>query len=98
MAGKTHYNVEFTDTTLDQNTQYKMNIKAPAGVDLASVTGMTYDWQPDGSGNISVSNDSTVNTQAQAEALVKINEQQTMILGETVKALTSALEMLKNED
>lgn len=65
-GGKTNYLVEFSDTTADQDTRYKMDIRAPAGVDLASVTGMTYDWRPDGSGAIAVSNDGTLSTQGQA--------------------------------
>lgn len=74
--GKTVYNVEFSDTTTDQNTQYKMNIKAPAGVDLASVTGMTYDWMPDGSGAISVSQKGNVNTESQASLIQQVGQQQ----------------------
>jgi len=86
--GKTHYNVEFTDTTEDQDTVYKMNIKAPAGVDISSVAGMTYDWRPDGSGNIAVSNDSTINTEVQAATLLEINRQQAEALNKALSALT----------
>lgn len=74
--GKTVYNVEFADVTSDQNTQYKMNIKAPAGVDLASVTGMSYDWQPDGSGKINVSQKGNVNTESQASLIGELGQQQ----------------------
>ena len=70
LNGKTSYNVEFSDTTAEQDTRYKMNIKAPAGVDLASVTGMTYDWK-DGEGRIAVSQDQTIDTTAQSDALVQ---------------------------
>lgn len=76
LSGKTSYNVEFIDQTADQNTQYKMNIKAPAGVDLASVTGMTYDWRPDRSGAISVSQQGNVDTNGQAAMLTEISRQQ----------------------
>ncbi len=91
VMGKTQYNVEFSDVTEDQNTQYKMNIKAPAGVDLASVTGMTYKWQPDGSGNISVSNDNNVNTETQAVMLTEINAQQTQALLQSMQMMQSIL-------
>ena len=89
--GKTQYNVEFSDVTEDQNTQYKMDIKAPAGVDLASVTGMTYNWQPDGSGNISVSNDNVIDTKAQAVMLTEINAQQTQALLQSLQMMQSIL-------
>jgi len=91
VMGKTQYNVEFSDVTEDQNTQYKMNIKAPAGVDLASVTGMTYNWQPDGSGNISVSNDNVINTETQAVMLTEINAQQTQALLQSMQMMQSIL-------
>lgn len=91
LMGKTHYNVEFQDTTTEQNTVYKMNIKAPAGVDIASVAGMNYSWTPDGSGNISVSNDSAVNTETQAAALVEINAQQTQALMQSMQMMQSIL-------
>lgn len=76
VMGKTHYNVEFVDQTANQNTQYKMDIKAPAGVDLATVTGMTYDWQPDGSGAISVSQQGNVDTKGQAAMITEVSRQQ----------------------
>lgn len=76
VAGKTHYNVEFSDTTAEQATVYKMDIKAPAGVDLATVTGMTYDWKPDGSGAISVSQQGNVDTTTQAVMIAEVSRQQ----------------------
>lgn len=76
VAGKTHYNVEFSDVTADQSTQYKMDIKAPAGVDLASVTGMSYDWTPDGSGAISVSSQGKLDTSGQAAMITEVSRQQ----------------------
>ena len=76
VGGKTTYNVKFSDVTADQNTNYEMHIKAPAGVDLASVTGMTYDWKPDGSGAINVSQKGNVETQGQAELIGQLGQQQ----------------------
>lgn len=87
LAGKTHYNVEFSDTTAEQDTRYRMNIKAPAGVDLASVTGMTYDWNPDGSGKISVSQDQATDTRAQADALVQSTAASMSAMAETMKII-----------
>lgn len=75
LAGKTSYDVQFSDTTADQDTQYRMKIKAPAGADLASITGMVYDWNPDGTGHIAVSQDQTTDTTAQADALVQSTAQ-----------------------
>jgi uncharacterized protein YceK len=76
VGGKTHYNVEFSDVTADQATNYKMDIKAPAGVELATVTGMTYNWTPDGSGNISVSERGNVDTSGQAALIAEVSRQQ----------------------
>ena len=91
LAGKTNYNVEFTDTTADQNTTYKMQIKAPAGVDLASVTGMSYDWQPDGSGGIRVSSDAGIDTTQQAAAAVEVGRQQIEAMNVVLNALAPIL-------
>lgn len=91
LAGKTNYNVEFSDTTADQNTVYKMNIKAPAGVDLASVTGMSYDWQPDGSGGIRVSTDAGVDTTQQAAAAVEVGRQQIEAINLVLNALAPVI-------
>lgn len=91
LAGKTHYNVEFQDTTTDQNTVYKMEIKAPAGVDLASVTGMSYDWQPDGSGGIRVSSDAGVDTTQQAAAAVEVGRQQIEAINLVLNALAPVI-------
>ena len=75
VMGKTNYSVEFSDVTADQATNYRMHVKAPAGVDLATVTGMTYDWDADG-GAISVSQQGAVNTEAQAQAIAELSRQQ----------------------
>ena len=75
VSGKTHYDVEFSDVTADQATNYRMAIKAPAGADLASLTGMTYDWNPDGSGGIAVSQDQTTDTRGQATLIADVNAQ-----------------------
>lgn len=86
-GGKTNYLVEFSDTTADQDTRYKMDIRAPAGVDLASVTGMTYDWRPDGSGAIAVSNDGTVSTQGQAALQAQYTAQQFEAFGQLLQTI-----------
>lgn len=91
LAGKTNYDVEFTDTTADQNTTYRMKIKAPAGVDLASVTGMSYDWEPDGSGGIRVSSDAGVDTTQQAAAAVEVGRQQIEAMNVVLNALAPIL-------
>lgn len=75
-GGKTNYNVEFTDTLEGQSTTYKMAISAPAGTELDSITGMTYNWNPDQSGAISVSNNGTLNTQGQAALQAQYTTQQ----------------------
>lgn len=75
VMGKTNYSVEFSDVTAEQATNYRMNVKAPAGVDLATVTGMTYDWSDEG-GAISVSQQGNVNTEVQAQAIAEISRQQ----------------------
>lgn len=91
LNGKTSYDVQFSDTTADQDTQYRMKIKAPAGADLASITGMVYDWNPDGTGHIAVSQDQTTDTTAQAATLAEINAQSTAAMAESVRQL---LEMI----
>lgn len=91
VAGKTVYNVKFSDVTTDQNTNYEMHIKAPAGVDLASVTGMTYDWKPDGSGAINVSQKGNVNTETQAALVQQVSQQQVESLTVFLNALAPLL-------
>lgn len=95
VGGKTHYNVEFSDVTAEQSTNYKMNIRAPAGVELASMTGMQYGWKPDGSGEISVSQDQTSDSTAQAALISEVNRQQVeafqQILSTTLNALAPYL-------
>lgn len=91
LAGKTSYQVEFSDTTADQDTQYRMSIKAPAGVDIASVTGMTYDWNPDGSGKIAVSQDQATDTTAQADALVQSTAASMAAMADILRMLTPVL-------
>jgi len=91
LAGKTNYSVEFQDTTAEQNTVYKMNIKAPAGVELDSITGMTYDWQPDGSGAINVSNQGAMDTTQQAAAAVEIGRQQIEAINMVLNALAPVI-------
>jgi PBP1b-binding outer membrane lipoprotein LpoB len=91
LAGKTNYSVEFQDTTADQNTTYRMQIKAPAGVDLASVAAMSYDWQPDGSGGIRVSSDAGIDTTQQAAAAVEVGRQQIEAINLVLNALAPVI-------
>lgn len=91
VGGKTHYNVEFSDVTAEQATNYKMNIRAPAGVELASMTGMQYNWKPDGSGEISVSQDQTSDSTAQAALISEVNRQQVEVFRQILDTTLSAL-------
>lgn len=91
VRGKTSYNVEFSDVTSDQATNYKMNIKAPAGVDIASVTGMTYGWKPDGSGDISVSSQGSLDTSGQAAMITEVSRQQVEAFKAGLDAALSSL-------
>jgi len=99
LAGKTNYSVEFQDTTADQNTVYKMQIKAPAGVELDSITGMTYDWNPDGSGGINVSQQGGMDTTQQAAAAVEVGRQQLEAINMVLNALAPVIgQKLQSDD
>lgn len=74
--GKTHYDVKFSDVTPEQATNYSMEIKAPAGAELASITGMRYVLRPDGTWEIAVSQDQTTDTTGQAAMLTELSRQQ----------------------
>lgn len=87
LAGKTKYSVSFSDTTAEQSTNYQMDIRAPAGVDLAGLTGMSYDWKPDGSGRIAVNSEQTADTRTQAATLAEVNAQQAAMLQTLINAL-----------
>lgn len=76
VGGKTAYNVEFSDITAEQATTYRMNIRAPAGVDVAGLTGMSYDWAGDGSGRIAVNSEQAVDSLAQATLIAEVSRQQ----------------------
>lgn len=76
VGGKTAYNVEFSDITAEQATTYRMNIRAPAGVDIAGLTGMSYDWAGDGSGRIAVNSEQAVDSTAQATLIAEVSRQQ----------------------
>ena len=91
VSGKTKYSVEFQDNTAEQNTLYKMDIKAPAGVELDSITGMTYDWLPDGSGAINVSQSGTVDSTAQAELIKEVSKQQVEAMNMMLNSLAPFL-------
>lgn len=87
LAGKTRYDMEFIDKTAEQDTQFRVNIAAPAGVEVANLASMNYKWQPDGGGAIAVAGDTTADTTAQAQTLEKVGAQQ-------VQALVSLLAIL----
>lgn len=72
ISGKTKIETSFSDVLGpdgSQNTQYNQKLEAPAGVEAKDLASMTYDWSPDGGGNIAVSTDSNANTMGQAELL-----------------------------
>lgn len=87
LAGKTRYSVTFSDTTAEQATNYQMDIRAPAGVDVAGLTGMSYDWQPDGSGRIAVNSEQAADTRTQAATLAEVNAQHAAMLQTLINAL-----------
>lgn len=76
LAGKTHYDMEFIDKTAEQDTQFRVNIAAPAGVEVANLASMNYRWNPDGSGAIAVAGDTTADTTVQAATISEVNRQQ----------------------
>lgn len=95
VGGKTKYNVEFSDVTADQATNYRMDIRAPAGVELEGLTGMNYDWRPDGSGSIGVSAQSSVDSSTQAALIAEVSKQQIQAFQEAFQAgLNTALNAL----
>ena len=72
VGGKTEIETTFSDVVGPdgvQNTQYNQKLKAPAGVEAKDLASMTYDWNPDQSGSISVSSDRSADTMGQAELL-----------------------------
>jgi hypothetical protein len=91
LAGKTKYSVTFSDATAEQTTNYQMQIRAPAGVDLAGLTGMSYDWDAAGAGRIAVNSEQTVNTETQAATLAEVNAQQAQMLQTLVNALAPVI-------
>lgn len=91
VGGRTHYNVQFSDTTNEQDTRYSMEIKAPAGAELASITGMNYDWKGGGSGSISVSQDQATDTTGQAALISEVNAQQIEAFREILNTTLNAM-------
>jgi hypothetical protein len=75
-GGKTTYKMDFVDATADQNTEFHVDISAPAGVEIQNLASMAYKWHPDGSGNIAVAGDTAADTTAQAAMLQEVNAQQ----------------------
>lgn len=91
VGGKTRYQVDFRDVTEAQATTYRMDIRAPAGVDLAGLTGMRYQWAPDGSGEVAVNSEQAVDTQAQAALIAEVNAQQMALIQGVIQATINAL-------
>lgn len=93
LAGKTTYSQAFEDSeaaTADgpgQTTKYTLNIKAPAGVKLDDITGMSYTWDPD-KGQITINKSGTTDSTAQAVAIVEAQKQvvDAMLAGFTTAA------------
>jgi hypothetical protein len=91
VGGKTKYQVDFRDVTEAQSTTYRMDIRAPAGVDLAGLTGMRYTWAPDGSGEVSVNSEQTADTRGQAALIAEVNAQQMALIQGVIQATINAL-------
>lgn len=83
LAGKTTYSQTFEDseagTVVDgvavpgQSTKYTLNIKAPAGVKLDDITGMTYTWDPE-KGQITINKSGTTDSTAQLQGIIEVNK------------------------
>lgn len=73
--GKTYYKQSFEDgdVTTGQTTKYNIEIKAPAGVKLDDLTGMTYKWDPE-KGEITVNKSGTTDTTGQVEIIKVVTE------------------------
>jgi hypothetical protein len=93
-GGKTTYKMDFVDATAEQNTEFHVDISAPAGVEIQNLASMAYKWHPDGSGNIAVAGDTAADTTAQAAMLTEVNAQQLEFLKQLASLITSIMPLL----
>ena len=88
-GGKTKVDIEFIDDITEsvdeatgvgigQITTFAINVRAPAGVNIADIVNMHYDWEPE-KGSIGVSKEGTLDTTAQAEMQKVVAELQTVM-------------------
>lgn len=89
VMGKTKAKVDFKTTGDD--IEYSSSLVAPAGVDAAELAAMSAGVDPDGSWKISVSQDSTADTTAQAAMLTEINEAQLQAFRDGISTALNAL-------
>ena len=100
LGGKTKYSMDFVDTVSEikdetgtvvapgQDTTFRVNIAAPAGVDVKDLASMRYRVNPDtGEVDIAVASDTVADTTAQATAIAQTHQ---MSL-DTVTALTPVI-------
>lgn len=100
LGGKTKYSMDFVDTVSEikdetgtvvapgQDTTFRVNIAAPAGVDVKDLASMRYRVDPDtGEVDIAVASDTAADTTAQATAITQTHQ---MSL-DTVTALTPVI-------
>lgn len=92
LAGKTNLSTEFRDVVNadgTQDTHYSQTVKAPAGVDLKNIASMQYNWDGQGAGNVAVASEPQANTQGQADALVKVNQQQMDLISKLMEQIVA---------
>ncbi|MFA6240149.1 MAG: hypothetical protein WC655_04425 [Candidatus Hydrogenedentales bacterium] len=100
IAGKTVYQQSFEDLGESeisesgqiipgQVTRYSLDIKAPAGVKLDDITGMTYAWDSF-NGQIAINKSAQLDSSAQAQAMLQLNQQQMEVISSLSEALISA--------
>lgn len=87
VAGKTTYSLEFKDITADQDTQFVVKVKAPAG-DIVDVIGdMDYQWKADGSGGVKVNQAAGVDSTGQAAMIQEVSAIQAQTMAEILNML-----------
>lgn len=90
LGGKTKLHVSFDDVVINesfdadgilqpggQDTNFSIDISAPAGVDIASIASMVYELDTDGAYRIGVNGDMKADTTVQAEVLSEIQKMNT---------------------
>ena len=73
VSGKTKYKVEFIDVLEGQDTRFLIDVEAPSGVNIVDLVAMKYEWEPE-KGTISISGESTIDSQGQAEMIKNLAE------------------------